>query len=80
MKCALETRTKEHFRNLKLDNIEKSTIASHFWNTVHEIDNRATSIESVNKMNELLIRKVIYKHAHQIMNFEGPNPSSLITK
>ena len=38
----LETRTKEHLRNLRLNYTEKSVITSHFWNTGHEIDNPAT--------------------------------------
>jgi GIY-YIG catalytic domain. len=37
----LETRTKEHFKNLRLNHTDKSTIASHFWNTGHEINNSA---------------------------------------
>ena len=35
----LETRTK-HFRNLRLNHTDKSAIASHFWNTGHEINTK----------------------------------------
>ena len=45
----LETRTKEHFRNLRLNHTEQSAIASHFWNTGHEIKNSANSSVSVPK-------------------------------
>ena len=38
----LETRTKEHFRNHRLNHIDKSAIVLHFWNTGHEIDNSIT--------------------------------------
>ena len=31
IKRNLEMRTKEHFRNLRLNHIEKSAIALHFW-------------------------------------------------
>ena len=35
----LETRTKEHFGNLRLNRTDQLAIASHFWNTGHEIIN-----------------------------------------
>jgi hypothetical protein len=41
----LETRTKEHFRNLRLNYTEKSAIASHFWSTGHEINNSANLLK-----------------------------------
>ena len=47
----LETRTKEHFRNLRLNYTDKSAIASHFWNTGHEINNSANILKSVNRKN-----------------------------
>jgi hypothetical protein len=53
----LDTRTKEHFRNLRLDHIEKSAIALHFWNIGHEINNSANLLKSVNNKNELIIWK-----------------------
>ena len=76
----LETRTEEHFRNLRLNH--QLTIASHFWNTRHEINNTANILKSVNKKNELITweKIFIHKHAHHIMNFEVPLVSSLIRK
>ena len=55
-------RTKEHFRNLKLNHTEKSAIASHFLNTRHEINNSANLLKSVNKTNELIIWEKIFIH------------------
>ena len=65
----LETRTKEHFRNLRLNHTDKSAIASHFWNTGHEINNSVNLLKSVNRKNEIIIweKIFIHKHAHHIM-------------
>ena len=76
-KCTLdrkknsETRTKEHFRNLRLNHTDQSVIASHFW-TRHEINNTANILKSINKKNELITweKIFIHKHTHHIMNFE----------
>ena len=78
----LETRTKEHFRNVRLNHLEKTAIASHVWNTGHEINKSATLLKSVNEKNELMIweKIFIHKHAHYMMNFEIPPESSLIKK
>jgi GIY-YIG catalytic domain. len=78
----LETRTKEHFRNLRLNHTDKSAMASHFWNTRHEINNTANLLKSVNRKNELITweKTFIHKHAHHIMNFEVLPVSSLIRK
>ena len=75
-------RTKEHFRNLRLNHIDKSAIASHFWNSGHEINNSANVLKSVNRKNEIITweKIFIHKHAHHIMNFEVLPVSSLIRK
>ena len=77
----LETRTKEHFRNLRLNHIEKSAIESHFKNTGLP-ENSANLLKSVYKRNELIIweKIFIHKHAHHIKNYEVPPESSLIKK
>ena len=82
IKRNLEEGTKERFRNLRLNHVEKPAIASHFCNTGHEIDNSAIILELVNKRKELVIWEniFIYKHAHHIMNFEVLPESSFITK
>jgi len=77
----LETRTKEHFRNLRLNNTDQSTIASHFWNTGHEINKTASILKSVNKKIELITWEKIFIHKyayHILVNFEVPPVSSLI--
>ena len=60
----------------------KSAMASHVWNTGHEINKSVSLLKSVNKKNELMIwgKIFIHKHAHHIMNFEIPPESSLIKK
>ena len=47
----LETRVKEHFRNIKNGEIEKSAIAAHVWNMGYEINNSAILLKSVNRKN-----------------------------
>ena len=85
-KCTLdrqkETRTKEHFRNLRLNRTDQSVIESHFWNTGNEFNNTANILKSVNKKNKLITweKIFIHKHAHHIMNSEVPPVSSLIEK
>ena len=76
----LETRTKVHFRNLRLNHTEKSAIASYFWNTGHEINNSAILLKSVKRKNELIIweKIFIHKYTHLSMNFEVSPESSLI--
>ena len=51
----LEMRTKEHFKNLKLNYTDKSVRASCVWNTRHEINNSANLLKSDNRNNELII-------------------------
>ena len=70
--------TKEHFRNLRLNH----TVASHFWNTGHEINHSANLLKSVNRKNELITweETFVHKHAHHIMNFEITPKSSFIKK
>ena len=36
----LETRVKEHFRNIKNGEIEKSAIAAHLWKEKHAMDHK----------------------------------------
>jgi GIY-YIG catalytic domain. len=78
----LEMRTKEHFRNLRLNHTDKSAITSHFLNTGHEINNSVNLLKSVNRKNELISweKICIHKHAHHIMNFEVPPEGFLIKK
>ena len=47
--------TKEDFRNLRLNHIEKLATALYFWNTGHETDNLAFLSKSVNRKKELII-------------------------
>ena len=59
-----QTRTKEHFKNLRLNHTEKSAIASQFWNTGHEINNSAILLKPVNRKNELIIWEKISINTH----------------
>jgi hypothetical protein len=65
-----------------LNHRDKSAIASHFWNTGHEINNSAIILKLVNRKNELITweKIFIHKHKHHIMNFKVPPVSSLIKK
>ena len=67
----LETRSKEHFRNHRLNHTDKSAIALHLWNTRHEINNSANLLKSVNRKYELIIweKIFIHKHAHQYSQY-----------
>ena len=47
----LETRTKENFRNLRLNHTDKLAIALHFWKMGHEINNSASLLKSFNRKN-----------------------------
>ena len=64
-----------------MNQTEKSVIASHFWNTGHEINNTANILKSVKRNKLITWEKIfIHKHAHHIMNFKVPPVSSLIKK
>ena len=66
----LEIRTKEHFRNLRLNHTEKWAIGSHFWNTEHEIYNSTNLLKSLNRKNEIIIwseTKYLSIHMHIIL-------------
>ena len=67
----LESSTKEHSRNLRLNHIEISDLASHFWSTGHEINNSANLLKSVNRKSELIKweKIFIHKHTHHIIKF-----------
>ena len=51
----LETRLKEHFRNVKYKDIEKSAVAHHFWITQHKVENEAKLLKQAEKPFELTI-------------------------
>jgi hypothetical protein len=65
-----------------LNHTDKSTIASYFWNTGHEINNSANILKSVNRKNEQITWEKIFthRHAHHIMNYEVLPVTSLIKK
>ena len=46
----METRVKEHFRNIKNGEIEKSAIAAHVWKEKHAMDHKPVLLkQSANK-------------------------------
>ena len=47
----LETRVKEHFRNVKYKDTEKSPVAYHFWITQHKVENEARRAGSDGSMS-----------------------------
>ena len=49
----LGTRKKEHFRNIKFKQIDKSAVAAHYWDENHEINQDIKLVKSVNTPSEL---------------------------
>ena len=54
-KLNLETRVKEHFRNIKYKDIEKSAVAYHFWITQYKVENGAKLLKQAEKPLELTV-------------------------
>ena len=49
----LETRVKEHFRNIKNGEIEKSAIAAHVWKEKHTKDHKPVLLKQASNKHEL---------------------------
>ncbi|KAJ9588811.1 hypothetical protein L9F63_017849, partial [Diploptera punctata] len=81
-KINLDTRTKEHFRNIKNGDIEKSTIAAHSLLENHTIEKETLLLKHLEKPLELTIWEKIYiqKSKFRSMNFEIPDERDLISK
>ncbi|KAJ9588230.1 hypothetical protein L9F63_018394 [Diploptera punctata] len=70
----LNTRLKEHLRNVTNGEIEKSAIAAHAWLEKHRIETKAKLLKQLEKCMELAIWEKIYicKNKNKTMNFEIP--------
>ncbi|KAJ9592427.1 hypothetical protein L9F63_015843 [Diploptera punctata] len=80
--AAIETRTKEHFRNIKNCEIEKSAIAAHSLPEHHKIEKEAKLLKQLDKPLELTIWEMIFiqKNKYRSMNFDILVDKNLITK
>lgn len=78
----IDTRLKEHLRNIKYCQIDKSAVAAHCWNKNHHILKEANLLKSVNKQKDLEVWEKIYmkKYEDKLMNFEIPLEENLIKK
>ena len=56
----IQIRTKEHIRNIKFFQIDKSAVAAHFWRTYHEMDSKPKLLKPVNNKTELDIWENIF--------------------
>ena len=54
-KINLESRVKEHFRNIKNGEIEKSAIAAHVWKEKHAMDHKPVLLKQAANKQELNI-------------------------
>ena len=70
----LEIRQKEHLRNIKLKQTEKSAVSHHFWTENHNIGRNIKLLKPLNSPIELDIWEKIYiiKNSNKIVNFEIP--------
>ena len=49
----LETKVKEHFRNIKNGKIEKSAVAAHVWKEKHAMDHKPVLLKQAANKKEL---------------------------
>ena len=77
----LKTRTKEHFRNIKYRQIEKSAVAAHYCLSGHELYPVPKLSRSVSNKNEMTMWEnlLILKNKDQVMNFQIP-PCDVLSK
>ena len=78
----IQIRAKEHFRNIKFFQTDKSAVAADFWQTYHEIDLKPILLKPLNNKNELDIWEYIFilKNKDRAMNFKIPPADVLIKK
>ena len=62
----METRVKEHFRNIKNGGIEKSTVAAHVWKEKHAKDHKSVLLKQVSNKKELTKWENILKQKRKI--------------
>ena len=80
-KRALETRVKEHFRNIINGEIETSTIAAHVWKEKRAMDLKPVLLKQASNKQKLTNSENIFitKNKDRIINFEIP-PADPLTK
>ena len=79
----LNIRQKEHFRNIRSKQFDKSTVAYHVWIANHEMDREAKLLKREHKPDlQLTIweKLFIHKFRNQIVYFETPKDNDLITR
>ena len=50
----METRVKEHFRNIKNGEIEKSGVAAHVWKEKHTMDHKLVLLKQASNKQEYI--------------------------
>ena len=73
---------KEHCRNIKCFQIDKSAVAAHSWEYGHQMDDNIKLIKQIIFPKDLnvLEKKHIQKNKFNVMNFDIPVENSLIMK
>ena len=63
---------KEHFRHIRLFQIDKSAVAAHFWDEGHGINEEAELLRFIDKNFEFNVWEKLYiqKYRDRVMNFE----------
>lgn len=66
----IETRAKEHARNIKNEETTKSAVAKHFWEAKHSIELKPELLKSVTKVSQLNTAEKLYifKHRANVLN------------
>ena len=78
----LNIRQKEHFRNIRFKQVDKSAVAHHVWIENHDMEREAKLLKEGHKPAELTIweKLFIHKFKNSIMNFEIPKENDLISR
>ncbi|KAJ9584174.1 hypothetical protein L9F63_021471, partial [Diploptera punctata] len=74
---------KEHLRNVKKGEVDKSAVAAHAWSEKHLIDTEASPIKQTDKLKELTVWEKIHIQKNKkdkLMNFETPANFDLIQR
>ena len=75
----LETRVKEHFRNIKNGEIEKSAVAAYVWKEKHAMDRNPVLTKNKQELTNW-VNILITKNKDRIINFEIPPADHLTRK
>ncbi|KAJ9594437.1 hypothetical protein L9F63_014162 [Diploptera punctata] len=72
--------SKEHIRNTKNGEIEKSAVAAHVWSEKHNINSNTKLLKQLENTKELTIWENIYiqKNRNRVMNFDIPMERDLV--